>query len=66
MSRSATWSRSTGAAATSYPTDKASGVALEPAIAVFTADLYQRDGTKPLSQERFDTLSGDVSSDAEG
>ncbi len=46
--------------------DKAGGVALEPAIAVFSADLHKRHGTKPISQERFDELFGDVPGDQEG
>ncbi len=46
--------------------DKASGVTLEPAITVFSADLHERHGTKPITQERFDELFGDVPSDAEG
>ncbi len=46
--------------------DKASGVALEPAITVFAADLHERHGTKPITQDRFDELFGDIPRDAEG
>lgn len=46
--------------------DKAGGVALEPAITVFSEDLHQRHGTRPLSQEEFDELFGDLPSDGEG
>lgn len=46
--------------------DKAGGVALEPAITVFSEALHQRHGTRPLSQEEFDELFGDLPSDGEG
>ncbi|MGH2917809.1 MAG: hypothetical protein ACRDLS_04305 [Solirubrobacteraceae bacterium] len=46
--------------------DKAGGVTLEPAITVLSAELHERHGTKPISQERFDELFGDLPSDGEG
>ncbi len=46
--------------------DKQGGVALEPAITVFSADLHERHGTRPVSQEEFDELFGDVPTDGEG
>lgn len=46
--------------------DKQGGVALEPAITVFSADLHERHGTRPVSQEEFDELFGDVATDGEG
>ena len=46
--------------------DKQGGVALEPAITVFSADLHERHGTRPVSQEEFYELFGDVPSDGEG
>ncbi len=33
--------------------DKAGGVTLEPAITVFSPELHQRHGTRPISQEEF-------------
>jgi hypothetical protein len=45
--------------------DKAGGVALEPAITVFSAELHERHGTKPISQKRFDELFGDIPGDGE-
>jgi len=46
--------------------DKAGGVALEPAITVFSAELHERDGTRPLTAEEFDEQFGDVPGDGEG
>ena len=46
--------------------DKQGGVALEPAITVFSADLHERHGTRPVSQEEFDELYGDLPTDGEG
>jgi hypothetical protein len=46
--------------------DKAGGVALEPAITVFCDELHERHGTRPISQEEFDERFGDAPSDGEG
>ena len=46
--------------------DKAGGVALEPAITVFRAELHERHGRRPVSQEEFDARFGDVPGDGEG
>lgn len=46
--------------------DKAGGVALEPAITVFSGELHERHGTRPISQEQFDEQFGDVPGDGEG
>lgn len=46
--------------------DKAGGVALEPAITVFSAELHERHGTRPISQAEFDERFGDVAGDGEG
>lgn len=46
--------------------DEAGGVGLEPAITVFSRDLHERHGTKPISQERFDELFGDLPGHEEG
>ena len=46
--------------------DKAGGVALEPAITVFSPELHRRHGTRPISQEEFDERFGDVPADGEG
>lgn len=46
--------------------DKADGVALEPAITVLSAELHERHGTRPVSQEEFDERFGDVPGDGEG
>jgi hypothetical protein len=43
--------------------DKAGGVALEPAITKTVDELY---GGRPLMQEEFDELFGDLPSDGEG
>jgi hypothetical protein len=43
--------------------DKAGGVALEPAITKTVDELY---GGRPLTQEEFDELFGDLPSDGEG
>lgn len=46
--------------------DKAGGVALEPAITIFADELHARAGTRPVTQEEFDDLFGDIPSDDEG
>jgi hypothetical protein len=46
--------------------DKAGGVALEPAITVLSTELHERHGTRPVSQEEFDERFGDVPGDGEG
>ena len=46
--------------------DKAGGVALEPAITVFSGELHERHGTRPIGQEEFDAQFGDVPGDGEG
>jgi hypothetical protein len=46
--------------------DKAGGVALEPAITVLSAQLHERHGTRPISQREFDEQFGDIPGDREG
>jgi hypothetical protein len=46
--------------------DKAGGVTLEPAITVFADELHERHGTRPLTDQEFDELFGDLPSDGEG
>jgi hypothetical protein len=46
--------------------DKAGGVALEPAITVFADELNKRHGTRPLTPEEFEEHFGALPSDAEG
>jgi hypothetical protein len=46
--------------------DKAGGVALEPAITVSARELDERHGTRPATQEEFEELLGDLRSDGEG
>jgi hypothetical protein len=46
--------------------DKAGGVALEPAITVSARELDERHGTRPATQEEFEGLFGDLRSDGEG
>ena len=46
--------------------DKDGGVALEPAVTVFSGELHDRHGTRPISQEEFDERFGDVPGDGEG
>lgn len=46
--------------------DKQGGVALEPAITIFADELDAREGTRPVTQEEFDELFGDIPSDGEG
>ena len=46
--------------------DKAGGVALEPAITVFVAELHERHGSRPMSQQEFDEQFGDIPGDGEG
>lgn len=46
--------------------DKAGGVALEPAITVFSADLHERHGTRPATPEEFEHHFGGLSGDGEG
>jgi hypothetical protein len=46
--------------------DKAGGIALEPAITVYADELHERHGTRPVSQEEFDELFGELPSDGEG
>ncbi len=46
--------------------DKAGGVALEPAIAKTVAELRAERGGRPLTEEEFDDLFGDLPSDGEG
>jgi hypothetical protein len=46
--------------------DKAGGVALEPAITVSARELHEREGTRPATQEEFEELFGDLPSDGEG
>lgn len=44
----------------------AGGVAIEQTVAVRSADLHQRHGTRPISRGRFDELFGDLPRDQEG
>ncbi len=46
--------------------DKAGGIALEPAITVFSDELHKRRGTRPATQAEFDRSFGDLPSDGEG
>lgn len=41
-------------------------VALEPTLAVLSAELHQRYGTRPISRGRFDELLGDLPGDGNG
>ena len=46
--------------------DKAGGVALEPAITKTGEELRAERGGRPLTQEEFDDLFGDLPRDGEG
>lgn len=46
--------------------DKAGGVALEPAITVFSDDLHRRHGTRPPTDAEFAEHFGDLPTDGEG
>jgi hypothetical protein len=46
--------------------DKAGGVALEPAITMTLAEIHAEQGGRPLTSEEFDELFGDLPSDGEG
>jgi hypothetical protein len=46
--------------------DKAGGVALEPAITVFAEELHERHGTRLLTEEEFRQAFGHLPSDGEG
>jgi hypothetical protein len=46
--------------------DKEGGVTLEPAITVSAEELHERHGTRPVTQEEFEELFGDLPSDGEG
>ena len=46
--------------------DKEGGVTLEPAITVSAEELHARHGTRPVTQEEFEELFGDLPSDGEG
>jgi hypothetical protein len=46
--------------------DKAGGVALEPAITQTVAEIHADHGGRPLTGEEFDELFGDLPSDGEG
>lgn len=46
--------------------DKQGGVTLEPAITILADELDARDGSRPITQEEFDDLFGDLPSDGEG
>jgi hypothetical protein len=46
--------------------DKAGGVAFEPAITQTVAEIHAEHGGRPLTQEEFDELFGDLPSDGEG
>jgi hypothetical protein len=46
--------------------DKAGGVALEPAITQTVAEIHAEHGGRSLTSEEFDELFGDLPSDGEG
>jgi hypothetical protein len=46
--------------------DRQGGVALEPAITKTVEELRAERGARPVSQEEFEELFGDLPSDAEG
>ena len=46
--------------------DREGGVTLEPAITVGAEELHERHGTRPVTQEEFEELFGDLPSDGEG
>jgi len=46
--------------------DKGGGVALEPAITVFSDELHRRHGTRPLTDAEFAEHFGDLPTDGEG
>jgi hypothetical protein len=46
--------------------DKAGGVALEPAITVSAAELHRRHGGRPMTREEFEEHFGHLPSDGEG
>lgn len=46
--------------------DKAGGVALEPAITQTVADIHADLGTRPLTSEEFEAHFGHLPSDGEG
>lgn len=46
--------------------DKAGGVTLEPAITKTVEELRAERGGRPLTQEEFDELFGDLPGDGEG
>ncbi len=46
--------------------DKAGGVALEPAITVFADELHARHGTRPATEAEIDEFFGDIPRDGEG
>ena len=46
--------------------DKEGGVTLEPAITVSAEELHERDATRPVTQEEFEELFGDLPADGEG
>lgn len=46
--------------------DKVGGVALEPAITVYSDELHKRHGTRPATEAEFERMFGDLPSDSEG
>lgn len=46
--------------------DREGGVALQPAITVSSAELQERHGTRPATQEEFERLFGELPTDGEG
>ena len=46
--------------------DKAGGVALEPAITVFSDELHKRHGTRPATEAEFERMFGNLPEDGEG
>jgi len=46
--------------------DKAGGVALEPAITQTVAEIHAEHGGRPLTRQEFEELFGDLPSDGEG
>ena len=49
-----------------HAADEVAGVALEPAITVFSGELHDRHGTRPISQAEFDEHFGHIPGDEEG
>lgn len=46
--------------------DRAGGIAVEPAITVTARDLHERDGTRPATPEELERVFGNLRTDGEG